>query len=72
MCVCFLCQDVPTIWWANALATGASYGYAYTSQEGESDDGEDETLPKPIRAALKVRRSSLHVWPISLDDRVRV
>ncbi|TFJ85236.1 hypothetical protein NSK_003659 [Nannochloropsis salina CCMP1776] len=56
----FLTQDVPTIWWANAVATGASYGYAFAFQgkgeRGEGEEGgseEDETLPGPLKAALK-------------------
>lgn len=52
-------QDMPTIWWANAVATGASYGYAYTignrgSEGGEAED-DDETLPGPLKSALKVK-----------------
>lgn len=47
---------MPTIWWANAIATGASYGYAYTFQSGKGEDeDDDETLPAPLKAALKVR-----------------
>ncbi|KAM3571965.1 hypothetical protein VYU27_006029 [Nannochloropsis oceanica] len=55
----FLTKDMPTIWWANAVATGASYGYAYVFQgkgvgeEGMEGEEEDETLPAPLKAALK-------------------
>jgi len=55
----FLTKDMPTIWWANAVATGASYGYAYMFQgkggggEGVEGEEEDETLPAPLKAALK-------------------
>ena len=46
-----------TIWWANAVATGASYGYAYTIGQGNASSGEedeeDETLPGPLKSALK-------------------
>eukprot|EP00624_Nannochloropsis_granulata_P001320 evm.model.NODE_16421_length_6325_cov_27.414228.3 len=55
----FLTKDMPTIWWANAVATGASYGYAYVFQgkggveEGVEGEEEDETLPAPLKSALK-------------------
>jgi hypothetical protein len=58
MCHDDVLQDIPTIWWANAAATGASYAYAYGFQGPADDEGGD--LPEPIRAALKV--SSIVGW----------
>jgi hypothetical protein len=54
----FLTKDIPTIWWANAVATGASYGYAFGFQKSGSGDDDDEddadaTLPGPLKAAFK-------------------
>lgn len=51
-----LLQDVPTIWWANMVATGVSYAYGYTTQRTTVDDeDEEDTLPAPLKAAFKVR-----------------
>lgn len=54
-------QDIPTIWWANALATGAAYGYAFTlgnnKVEEEEEDDSNSTLPAPLKAAFKVSGS---------------
>lgn len=47
-------QDIPTIWWANAVATGAAYGYAFAFASQVQED-EDANLPAPLKAAFKVR-----------------
>ncbi len=57
----FVTKDMGTIWVANAVATAACYGYAFgfAGKGGEEEDGEgledreDETLPAPLKAALK-------------------
>lgn len=48
-------QDIPTIWWANAVATGAAYGYAFTfASRVEEEDDDDANVPAPLKAAFKV------------------
>ena len=51
----FVTKDFLLIWWANALATAASYAYAYLKPKGEDNDLDGEENKKSVLPPVLIK-----------------